>query len=93
MSSIKIFEEKKVRSQFDAEREGNETVTNCNQLKLQSEDGKFYKTDVGRACLLVLSAVPESGKTAFLLNLLLSITVKKKNLLLNRMTMGLFRLL
>lgn len=83
MSSIKIFEEKKVRSQYDAEREiwyfsivdivgiltdqptverarnywkvlksrlkkeGNETVTNCNQLKLQSEDGKFYKTDVG----------------------------------------------
>lgn len=28
-------------------KEGNETVTNCNQLKLQSEDGKFYKTDVG----------------------------------------------
>ena len=83
MSSIKIFEEKKVRSQYDAEREiwyfsivdivgiltdqptverarnywkvfksrlkkeGNETVTNCNQLKLQSEDGKFYNTDVG----------------------------------------------
>lgn len=83
MSSIKIFEEKKVRSQYNAEKEiwyfsivdivgiltdqptverarnywkvlksrlkkeGNETVTNCNQLKLQSEDGKFYKTDVG----------------------------------------------
>jgi hypothetical protein len=47
MSSIKIFEEKKVRSQYDAEKEGNKTVTNCNQLKLQSEDGKFYKTDVG----------------------------------------------
>lgn len=83
MSSIKIFEEKKVRSQYDVEKEiwyfsivdivgiltnqptverarnywkvlksrlkkeGNETVTNCNQLKLQSEDGKFYKTDVG----------------------------------------------
>ncbi len=28
-------------------KEGNESVTNCNQLKLQSEDGKFYKTDVG----------------------------------------------
>ena len=27
-------------------KEGNELVTNCNQLKLQSEDGKFYKTDV-----------------------------------------------
>ena len=25
-------------------KEGNESVTNCNQLKLQSADGKFYKT-------------------------------------------------
>lgn len=28
-------------------KEGNESVTNCIQLKLQSKDGKFYKTDVG----------------------------------------------
>jgi len=27
-------------------KEGNELVTNFNQLKLQSEDGKIYKTDV-----------------------------------------------
>ena len=83
MSHIKIFENKKVRSQYDADKEmwyfsivdivgiltdqptvdrarnywkvlksrlkkeGNESVTNCNQLKLQSDDGKFYKTDVG----------------------------------------------
>ena len=83
MSSIKLFENRKVRSQYDAEKEiwyfsivdiigiltdqptverarnywkvlknrlkkeGNESVTNCNQLKLQSDDGKFYKTDVG----------------------------------------------
>lgn len=83
MSNIKLFENKKVRSQYDADkemwyfsivdivgilteqptvdrarnywkvlksrlkREGNESVTNCNQLKLQSDDGKFYKTDVG----------------------------------------------
>ncbi|MBQ7421532.1 MAG: Bro-N domain-containing protein [Prevotella sp.] len=26
--------------------EGNETVTNCNQLKLQAEDGKMRKTDM-----------------------------------------------
>ncbi|MBS4063216.1 MAG: hypothetical protein KGZ74_01580 [Chitinophagaceae bacterium] len=32
--------------------------------------------------LYLLSAAPESGKTAFLLNLLLNITVKKKILLL-----------
>jgi hypothetical protein len=83
MSNIKLFEDKKVRSHYDTEKEiwyfslvdiigiltdqpsterarnywkvlknrllkeGNESVTNCNQLKLQSADGKFYKTDVG----------------------------------------------
>ena len=83
MSNIKLFENKKVRSQYDSDKEicffsivdiigilrdqpsvqrsrnyrkvlktrlikeGNELVTNCNQLKLQSDDGKFYKTDVG----------------------------------------------
>ena len=83
MSNIKLFESKKVRSHWDAEKEiwffsivdivgiltdqpsldrarnywkvlknrlvkeGNETVTNCNQLKLQAEDGKLRLTDVG----------------------------------------------
>ncbi len=28
-------------------KEGNELTTNCNQLKMQAADGKFYKTDVG----------------------------------------------
>lgn len=27
-------------------KEGSEFVTNCNQLKMQSSDGKYYKTDV-----------------------------------------------
>ena len=85
MSSIKLFENRKVRSQYDAEkeiwyfsivdiigiltdqptverarnywkvlknrllREGNETVTNCNRLKLEAEDGKLRLTDVGNA--------------------------------------------
>ena len=26
--------------------EGNESVTNCHQLKLKSSDGKYYATDV-----------------------------------------------
>jgi DNA-damage-inducible protein D len=83
MSNIKLFEDKKVRSHYDAEaeiwyfsivdivgilteqpsverarnywkvlknrliKEGNETVTNCNQLKLEAEDGKQRFTDVG----------------------------------------------
>jgi len=32
---------------FRLAKEGNESVTNCNQLKLESpKDGKKYKTDV-----------------------------------------------
>ena len=30
-------------------KEGNESVTNCNQLKLKAADGKSYKTDVATA--------------------------------------------
>ena len=81
-NEIKIFEEKKVRTLWDAEnekwyfsiidviavltdqpsyqgarnywkvlkhrlvKEGNETVTNCNRLKLEAEDGKQRFTDV-----------------------------------------------
>ncbi len=78
-NTIQIFENKKVRSLWDAEqekwyisivdvvgvltdspnpnnywkvlknrlkKEGSELVTNCNQLKMQSADGKFYKTDI-----------------------------------------------
>lgn len=78
-NAIKIFEEKKVRTVWDRDKEewyfsvvdviavltdspnprnywkvlkhrlvkeGNESVTNCNQLKLPSSDGKYYKTDV-----------------------------------------------
>ena len=78
-NAIKVFEEKKVRTVWDSDKEewyfsivdviavltdspnprnywkvlkhrlvkeGNESVTNCNQLKLPSSDGKYYKTDV-----------------------------------------------
>lgn len=81
-NAIKIFEDKKVRTLWDAEqekwylsivdviailtdqndfqgarnywkvlkhrlvKEGNETVTNCNRLKLLAEDGKMRMTDV-----------------------------------------------
>ena len=30
-------------------KEGSELVTNCNQLKMISSDGKYYKTDVADA--------------------------------------------
>ncbi len=78
-TSIKLFEQKQIRSLWDEDqekwyfsivdivgvltdspnpnnywkvlkhrltKEGSELVTNCNQLKMQSTDGKYYKTDV-----------------------------------------------
>ena len=78
-NAIKVFEEKKVCTVWDSDKEewyfsivdvvavltdspnprnywkvlkhrlvkeGNESVTNCNQLKMPSSDGKYYKTDV-----------------------------------------------
>ncbi len=77
-TQVKLFEEKQVRSVWNADeeewyfsvvdvvgiltespnprnywkvlkhrlsKEGSELVTNCNQLKLEAADGKFYKTD------------------------------------------------
>jgi DNA-damage-inducible protein D len=79
MSNIKLFESKKIRSHWDAEKEkwyfpivdiiavltdsnnpqvywrvlkkrllaeGNESVTNCNALKMEAPDGKMRLTDV-----------------------------------------------
>ncbi len=100
MSSIKLFEEKKVRSQWNAEKEiwyfsivdviailtdspnprnywkvlkhrlvkeGNESVTNCNQLKMQSADGKFYLTDVGdtEQLLRLIQSIPSPKAEPF----------------------------
>ncbi len=78
-NTIKIFEDRKVRTLWDVEKEkwyfsisdvigiltdspnprkywsvlktrlkaeGSQLATNCSQLKMQSADGKFYKTDV-----------------------------------------------
>lgn len=41
-------------------KEGNESVTNCDKLKLQSADGKFYKTDVANieTLLRLIQSVP-----------------------------------
>ena len=81
-NSIQLFDNKRIRTQWDAEKEkwyfsvvdivevltgsvdyqtarkywnklkqrlreeGNESVTNCHQLKLPASDGKYYKTEV-----------------------------------------------
>ena len=40
--------------------EGNESVTNCNQLKMKSTDGKYYKTDVAdtEQLLRIIQSIP-----------------------------------
>src|SRR3989338_1991067 len=41
-------------------QEGNESVTKCDKLKLQSADGKFYKTDVAdvETLLRLIQSIP-----------------------------------
>lgn len=48
-------------------KEGNQSVTNCNQLKLQSSDGKFYKTDVADTEQLfrIIQSVPSPKAEPF----------------------------
>jgi len=100
MSDIKLFEEKKVRSQWNEtdqkwyfsivdvveiltnspnprkywsvlktrlKAEGSQLATNCSQLKLQSADGKFYKTDVGDAeqLLRLIQSIPSPKAEPF----------------------------
>jgi prophage antirepressor-like protein len=48
-------------------KEGNESVTNCNQLKLQSTDGEFYKTDVASTeqLLRLIQSIPSPKAEPF----------------------------
>ncbi len=48
-------------------KEGSELVTNCNQLKMQSGDGKFYKTDVAdtEQLLRLIQSIPSPKAEPF----------------------------
>ena len=48
-------------------KEGNESVTNCNQLKMQSSDGKRYKTDVAdtEKLLRLIQSIPSPKAEPF----------------------------
>ncbi len=48
-------------------KEGSELVTNCNQLKMQSSDGKFYKTDVAdtEQLLRLVQSIPSPKAEPF----------------------------
>ena len=103
MSNIKLFEDKRIRTQYDAEaetwyfsvvdvievltdqpnhqgarnywkvlknrlsKEGNETVTNCNRLKLEAEDGKMRETDVASTeqLLRLIQSIPSPKAEPF----------------------------
>ena len=102
MSNIKVFEDKKVRTEWNVEKEdwyfsvvdivgiltdkdydnarkywnklkqrlkeeGSELVSFCHQLKLQSADGKFYKTDVldTKGILRLIQSIPSKKAEPF----------------------------
>lgn len=48
-------------------KEGSELVTNCNQLKLVSSDGKYYKTDVAdtEQILRLIQSIPSPKAEPF----------------------------
>ncbi|MFA7419927.1 MAG: Bro-N domain-containing protein [Melioribacteraceae bacterium] len=48
-------------------KEGNQSVTNCNQLKLQSSDGKLYLTDVADSeqILRLIQSIPSPKAEPF----------------------------
>ena len=103
MEKLKLFEQKKVRSEWDVEKEiwyfsvvdvisiltnqinyqgarnywkvlksrllkeGNETVTNCNQLKLLADDGKMRLSDVANTeqLLRLIQSIPSPKAEPF----------------------------
>ena len=48
-------------------KEGNESVTNCHQLKFKSSDGKYYKTDVVdiEGMFRIIESVPSKNTIVF----------------------------
>ena len=48
-------------------KEGSQLVTNCNQLKMQSSDGKFYRTDVAdtEQLLRLIQSIPSPKAEPF----------------------------
>ena len=100
MSNIKLFEDTRIRTQYDAEsetwyfsvvdvigvltdspnprkywsvlktrlkQEGSQLATNCSQLKMESADGKFYKTDVASTeqLLRLIQSIPSPKAEPF----------------------------
>jgi hypothetical protein len=52
---------------YRLKKEGSEVVTNCNQLKLPSTDGKFYKTDCAttETIFRIIQSIPSKKAEPF----------------------------
>ena len=52
---------------FRLKKEGNQSVTNCNQLKLKSSDGKYYNTDVSdiEGIFRIIESIPSKNAEPF----------------------------
>ena len=52
---------------FRLKKEGNETVTNCNQLKLRAEDGKLRLTDIAdtEQLFCIIQSIPSPKAEPF----------------------------
>ena len=61
-------------------KEGSQLVTNCNQLKMQSSDGKFYKTDCMNTeqILRLVQSVPSKKAEPFKMWLIIRINPRRK---------------
>lgn len=48
-------------------KEGNQLTANCSQLKLKSDDGKYYKTDVANTeqLLRIIQSIPSKKAEPF----------------------------
>jgi len=50
-NNLILFEDYKIQSRVN--REGSESVTKCNRLKLEATDGKKYLTDVANVEIIL----------------------------------------
>src|SRR3989344_5536598 len=52
---------------YRLQKEGSEVVTNCNQLKLQASDGKYYETDCAntKALFRIVQSIPSPKAEPF----------------------------
>lgn len=62
---LQLFEDQKIRTAWDEEKEGNELVTNCHQLKLNAiehtDAGGYVSISITKSNSLIIIRVEDSG--------------------------------